>query len=199
MISQGEPRTMSTTSNQNKQRAGGSTYKILRLLVGLALVIATLSATGCMDALMYAARQSEMSGTYSELKQSMTPPPSGSGRLIVYVAGRGPDAIWWGGSLMSACTVDEDCYGIRGASYWYVDIPSGKHKVTADGVEGALKYGKNAVEFELQENETKYCKIDVSTGIFATLTPAMIEPSVAEKELATLSFFKKFKLNKKVK
>lgn len=177
--------------------------KCLLLLVSIGWL---LTAIGCAGAIMAAGRSSEMggAGTYSELKESMTPPASGSGRLIVYLTGGGPNVLSWGGDVLAnACTIDDTAYKINGAAYWYVDIPPGKHKVTADGVKGSFGgfgYGKHAVEFDLAEGQTKYCRIDVSgVGVFMSLTPVMVEQPVAEGELMKLSFYKNFQLNKKVK
>jgi formylglycine-generating enzyme required for sulfatase activity len=168
------------------------------IFLGL-MFISVLSSTSCLG---LALRDLEKGwvGKYIDLKKAMTPPPSGSGRLFVYVPGGGPNIMNTFGEL-NRCTVNEHVYRIFGATYWYIDIPAGKYLITADGIKYMFsgRYGNNRVSFDLKEGETKYCKINIEAfGMLAKYTPIMVEPIVAERELENLEFYGNFKTNKTV-
>lgn len=181
------------------KRGGDEAKKVLKCLTCLLVVVIALSTTGCTPPsrglLGVAMRSLALEGTYSELKTSMPPVPPGSGRLYIYAIGLGPKPV---GKIalfdtMDLCTIDKYVHMVVGYSYWYIDLPPGTHKVTAEGVSrpfGRRDYGKNAVQFDLKEGETKYCRIDL--GFFGSLqvsgiqslTPVMVEPCIAEQQLA---------------
>jgi hypothetical protein len=147
--------------------------------------------------------------TYSELKLSLTAPAEGSGRLIVYFPGGGPTGMNAYG-VTEVCTIDENAYSLLGATFWYVDLPVGKHKMTIDGVAGikGLRYGKNVAEVELANGDTKFCRINMSNsggidliegGLAHSFTLTIVDANAAEGEMAKLPFFPKFQLNRTVK
>jgi hypothetical protein len=182
-----------------KTRGGIATFKTLKSLVYLLAILSLLSTTGCFG---LAARHLMTGKDYSEMKTSMTPLSPGSARLFVYVLGGGPNVLDTLG-LLDVCTVDEHIYRIGGDIYWYLDLVPGRHKLTVNGADitfGGGKYGKSVIEIDLEERETKYCRLKVEGfGVFSRLVPELIEESVAEHEMMKLSSHKSFKTGKTVK
>ena len=163
--------------------------RILRTASVSLLLLTVLSTTGCLGMVLRAATTGPR---YAIARESMAPIPSGKGRAFVYLSDGGPSPMNTLG-FSNYCTVDRYIYNVVGATYIYVDLPPGDHKVTADGVIKAFKsqYGKNVAKFELQVGEVKYCRIDLEGfGGFTSLTPLMVDAMVAEKEMAQLPFNK---------
>jgi hypothetical protein len=183
----------------NESREQTMLKKACKFLIGLLIVVAVLSTTGCMGmAVRHFEKGSESS--YSELKSSMAPIPAGSGRLFLYMVDGGPNPMLTMTGYMGFCTVDEDVYGVMGKTYWYIDLPTGNHRITANcspGILGRVYYGKNIADFDLNEGEIKYCRID-RTGFLPDFAPVMVESPRAEQELMSLDFYKNFNKNKKV-
>jgi hypothetical protein len=181
----------------NKPQKEISLRKTLVSLTWIAAIVAGLSTTGCAHIIM-------RSMMVEKASIPKTPPAPGSGRLFVYVVEGGPNPLNMIG-IMSYCSVDEMVCSILGSSCWYIDLPAGTHKVTADGVANDTwiykpRYGKNIVQFDLKEGEFKYCKIDLDGfGAFTSFAPVMIEADVAEAEMAKLEHYKDFKTKRTIK
>lgn len=176
--------------------------KMLLALLGLL----SLFLFGCIDLMIakgidIASESAQKGSDYSEFKKSMTPVPSASGRVFVYTVG----TDYLGSAWSDGCTVDNQVYAVMGKTFWFTDLQPGTHKVTVEGVYGfwggSPTYGKKAVEFDLKEGETKYCRIEMHIGVLTssiTETITMVESAIGESEIANLSFYKNFKTDKLV-
>jgi len=102
--------------------------------------------------------------------------------------------------VQGLCTVDNKVYGVWGRSFWFIDLPEGRHSITSGGIKqarvGGIKqaritsYGKYRVDFDLKVGETKYCRINLaSTALVPRGTPVMVDPSTATEELTDLPFY----------
>jgi len=172
-----------TRTKDTQQHAKIAISYVLKVtLVGLFLV-AALSTTGCWGLVT---RGLETGGKYGELINTLEPPSSDSGRLFVYLTEGGPNP-WNTLGAADFCTVDRKVFPVLGATFWFVDLPEGRHQVTADGVGGwKAHFGKHRVEFDLRPGETKYCRI--SLRWFRAYTPVMVDPSDAINELRSLHY-----------
>lgn len=166
---------------------------LIKNSVLLMLSFCILSTTGCVG---MALRSITTGPTYAKGKHTLPDVASDRGRLFVYLVDGGPNLMNTMGRN-NACTVDRQMYGIAGKSYWLVDLEPGHHKVTANGVKGwgfNARYGKYAVEFDLEQGEKKYCRIDIDGfGSFIHWKPIMVEASVAEQEMLPLPLNKDIK------
>jgi hypothetical protein len=156
---------------------------LLRLTAGLLLLSITLSTMGCVGLIT---RETQLGETYSEQKKNMTPPNYDKGRLFIYMVSGGPTPLNTSG-IGAYCMVDNRVYRFLGASYFYVDLNAGSHKIVGDGrsakklLDGKKKY---ILEFDIMKNEIKYCRLEPSG--YRDLKSAIVEPSVAELELTNL-------------
>jgi hypothetical protein len=184
----------------NRTQGPAIVMQIFRFFISCLIVVAVLSTTGCMGmAIRHFEKGTESS--YSELKSSLAPVPAGSGRLFLYMVDGGPNPLLTTTGYMGFCTVDEDVYGVMGKTYWYIDLPTGNHRITANcspGILGRVYYGKNVADFDLKEGEIKYCRID-RIGFLPNFAPVMVESPRAEQELMSLDFYKNFNKNKKAR
>jgi hypothetical protein len=166
------------------------TLKSTLRFAAFVLIVATiLSTTGC---LRYAATGPKYDPATTKLQAI----PSGHGRLFLYILDGGPNIFNYAG-YMDDCTVDRQMHSFLGKTYWFVDLPAGHHRVTADGVRGfssgyrKASYGKYSAEFDILPAETKYCHIElIGFGSYGSLKPVMVEESVALRELRGIPFFK---------
>jgi len=181
-------RISSSEKHCNKVLAREKPYTLtLRVLIGAMVVSTLLSTTGCMGLLV----RGNLGKSYSELKSSMVPVSPRSGRLFVYMVDGGPSPLNTMG-VNKYFSADNQVYSILGKTYTYIDLQMGMHKVTVGGVMGFFgrtKYGENAIDFELKEGENKFCRINLA-GISNTPTVTIVEPSVAEQELANIPYNK---------
>jgi hypothetical protein len=162
---------------------------------GMVAITVTLFAAGCTEwvanPIAKSMLKSDLKGnrTYAELKPSIVPPAAGSGRLFVY-SPEGPN--------FSDCTVDENVYVSLPGSYWYLDLPAGRHKFTIGDVNKGMfsvtyGYGKIVVDLEMVNGETKFCRLDEHTTRDAFLaevfnfTPTMVDSATAEAEMVNLA------------
>ena len=170
---------------------------LAKLTIIWGLLLAALPMTGCVPMGFKAAREHDTGDKYTENINDMAPLKSDYGRLFVYTLEKdniGPNNPY---GVTEVITVDNEVYRILENSYWFVDIPEGTHKVTADGVlkefSRTPRYGKNAINFNLKAGEYKYCRINIG-GKFGkydkTVTPIIIDRAIAERELANVVFYK---------
>ncbi len=185
-----------------------------KFLLSIILILSTLSSLGCAQILT---RKLSLGDEYAQFKNTSGPIKPGFGRVIVYFPGGGPNMVNLEGRY-AFCTIDEDIYRLFGESFWSIDVPVGKHKITAQDVrpvyirnplrptepgepepeEGRWKYwslGKFSVEFDVREKETKYCRIENASGM---LKPAIVDPGLAEIDLTELSFYKESRTGWKI-
>ena len=189
-----------------------------KFLLWIMLILSTLSSVGCAETIAYhIARKVSLGDEYAQFKNTSGPIKPGFGRVIVYFPGGGPNILNTYGHTRF-CTIDKDIYRLLGESFWSIDVPVGKHRITAQEVEpvyirntlrptepgepepeeGRWKYwsfGKFAVELDIREKETKYCRIEGASGI---LKPAIVDPGLAEIDLTELSFYKESKIDRKI-
>lgn len=138
-------------------------------------------------------------GTYSELSIALPAISEGKGRVFVYMAGGGPSILNTAGILAEPLSIDNTMYFIAGKTFFHVDLDIGKHTVTASKtVKGFFKktfcMGKNAIEFELLNQDIKYIKINIKgtfiTPKFNTYYPILLESNQnAENEMRRLKLY----------
>ena len=117
--------------------------------------------------------------------------PSGAGRLIVYPGGRRSfvyetTSIGKGGEQFFA--VNRDVCTVLGRSFIYLDLPAGRHEVSAEDVSGLFEYriGRNKLDLAIDPGSLTYVRIDrEDPGALARshYYPRLVEPARAEAEL----------------
>ncbi len=163
-------------------------HTILYSLVGLAV----LSNFGC------ASMMGIDKTTYQENIGNIKPPAPNHGRLFVYQVESAPQPM--------TTSVDTKVYRVRAGTYWHVDLPSGKHKVSVGVKLGhpwfsskKVSCGERAIDFDLKSGDTVYCRVHVNNyndfthaagvGLFAKRDLTLVDAQIATKELAPLHFY----------
>jgi len=168
---------------------------VIRTLTISMLLLSLITQYGCMGQVMRNAATGEK---FSDLRASLPSPADKHGRLFVYLTTGGANA-WNTYGDEDYCTVDSIAYRILGETFWYLDLPSGEHRITATGVQnnflrGKPRYlGENSLDVEIREGESIYVHMN-KTGLYqyGTWTPVIVDAETAEKEMATLDFLAKF-------
>lgn len=141
-------------------------------------------------------------GTYSEHSAAWPAIPQGKGRVFIYMVDGGPSIMNTLGIVGEAITIDNYIQYATGETFFYGHLKPGKHKLTVTNVikgtfERTFGEGDNAVDFELQDQEIKYIRIDIQ-GIhpkFNSYYPVLIESSeIAENEMRDLKLYKDHKI-----
>lgn len=187
-------------------------FLVLKCFIGLLLLCSIPSLSGCVKAMIenpikrHYAKDSP--GTYSQIKSSIPLIPASSGRLFVYIIGKGSPGGPFGVGDMSFCTVDQGIYRIMGDTFWHLDLQPGTHKITAEKVISqnfwttrlTARYGKNSVNFDLKEGESQYCRIIIGGfGKWTTFKPIMVDQTTALQEIKNLDYYKKFEFKEPYK
>ena len=180
---------MKTNAGKTQLTSRTLLQTILYGLVGLAV----LSNLGCVSSIQKAGFTDGT--TYQENRGKIKPPAPDHGRLFMYQVKGAPN--YWKNNpvgVMSICSVDSNVYRVLGGSYWYVDLPSGKHKVSLGVKLGhpwfsskKVSYGKKTVDFDLKSGDTVYCSIDLSGyGAFRKSDVVLVDAQTAIAQLPPL-------------
>ena len=97
----------------------------------LILVALALMLSGCTGAIIRGSMTDNT--TYQETLQNTPSVASGMGRVFIYIPKGGPGIMNTTG-LIDFISIDKIIYRFGGESYFYLDIKSGPHKVTATDV-----------------------------------------------------------------
>jgi hypothetical protein len=156
-------------------------------ILTLILISVLLMNTGCGALYGSIVRGAALEGRYDEIKDTMPAIPEEQGRVVVYMTAGGP-RFWNMIGIITKIKVDHTTFPeMLGASYTYLDLEKGAHNITT---------GKNTLDFELNDKDIKYVRIDAKDYIFIRVlnkyNPILIESDIAETEIAKLKYNKDF-------
>jgi len=170
-------------------------------ILPLILLSVFVANIGCMGLYL---RNYGLEGPYSEVINSFPDIPEGKGRIFIYMI-PGDSNLWNTMGIITYMTVDTKVHEIKGATFTYVDVDEGVHKITADGVASGFSYkmGKNSLDVEIIDKDIKYIKIDVKDNVVIRAAneykPIIIERDIAEREITNLKYYKSPEIKKEAK
>lgn len=180
---------------------------VVRKWFGLfVLLFFVIQSSGCAGLMVRSMAKSGSKQKFSEVRESLSIPEEGYGRIFIYMTMGGSNA-WNTAGVIDYCTVDEKAYEFIGKSFFYADIPAGNHKITATDIGNFWNgkpsyYGKEQLDVELGDQEEVYVKIDMSSALttrWTKLIPMQMDKATAEQEMLNLLYYVKHKTKFTVK
>jgi len=172
-----------------------------RLSISLTLLSASLLVEGCGGvaglAVGAAGRAAGTGATYAEWKGSSPPMELHTGRLFVYVPSRQFSlmTVDWGTGGEFLFAVDRDVCDVIGDSFVYLDLPPGRHAVSAGAMPKFLfgyRRGQFETEADIIEGRSTFVRIEPVSNGGALARPAVVGAGLAEAEMAKLPLDKHF-------
>lgn len=171
------------------------------LLTGLALLGASFLLEGCGGvaglAVGAAGRAAGTGATFAEWKGSAPPMQPHTGRLVVYVPSRQPSlmTVDWGTGGEFNFAVDRDVCDVIGDSFVYLDLPPGRHAVSAGDMQKFLagyRKGQFETQADIVEGRSTFVRIEPVPNGGPRIRPVVVSAGVAEAEMAKLPLDKHF-------
>lgn len=175
------------------------------LSILIVLTAICLFNTGCAGMLFRYAIVGD-DGEYSKIVTSLPAIPQNKGRVFIYMPEGGPNIMNTMG-IWVEFSIDERIHHIAGETFFYIDLKTGKHKISANKMttgffKRTYQLGENVIDFELLNQEVKYVKVyykgTVAYSKFNTYFPILIEPKSAVNEIKPLKFYKDHETNLKL-